>query len=159
MVHISISANAIANMAYWNWENTVFKRGRKLRASPLYTRVEGDAVCGQYIGYERPLYFLTSSSKSGSFTRDHYCTRNCFSMIIDIMNDLLIPASLHSSYVCSVTVVAFHPVLVLTNVCLLARLQDITQVLLPTLTITKADDFEHLRYTRDLSTQVPSLNR
>ena len=74
MLRYIILAKSLVNIAYWDWEHTAFKRGRKLRASPLYTRMEGDAVYGQYKGFERPLYFLTSTSETGSFTRDHYCT-------------------------------------------------------------------------------------
>jgi len=39
--------------------------GRNLRTSPLYTRMEGDAVFGQSMGYERPLYFHSSVSEQG----------------------------------------------------------------------------------------------
>ena len=46
---------------YWDTEN-MGSTSRKMRMSPLYTRMEGDAVFGQHMGYERPHYFLTSTN-------------------------------------------------------------------------------------------------
>ncbi len=64
----------------WDWKHVAFKKGRKLRTSPLYTRVESDAVCGQFKGYERPLYFLSSTKESGQFGSDLYCMISFISM-------------------------------------------------------------------------------
>ena len=47
---------------YWDTDLMGFTKGRNLRNSAIYPRVEYDAVCGQSMGYERPLYFNTSSS-------------------------------------------------------------------------------------------------
>ena len=34
-----------------------FETCRKIRTTPIYTRMEHGAIFGQFLGYERPLYF------------------------------------------------------------------------------------------------------
>ncbi len=57
---------------FWDRESAALKTGRKLRVSPLFTRMEPNARFGQSMGYERPLYFVSDQEKedgnSGSYT-------------------------------------------------------------------------------------------
>jgi len=46
---------------YWDTELVGYNTCRKLRASTIYPRMEKDAVFGQFMGYERPLYFNHST--------------------------------------------------------------------------------------------------
>ena len=47
----------IACVHYWDTEMVGYFNGRKLRTSPIFSRTELQAVFGQMMGYERPLYF------------------------------------------------------------------------------------------------------
>lgn len=59
----SFHTGYVAKIPFWDTQTVELTTGRKLRTSPLYTRMEKDAVFGQTMAYERPLYFM--SSKEG----------------------------------------------------------------------------------------------
>lgn len=55
----------VAEVAYWDTELVGYTIGRKLRTSTIFARMENDAVFGQAMGYERPLYFHKGSLLDG----------------------------------------------------------------------------------------------
>lgn len=56
-----LSVGFLTQILLWDRETTHQKRGRNIRFSPLYTRLESICEFGQIMGYERPLYFRSSS--------------------------------------------------------------------------------------------------
>ena len=54
------------DVKYWDSDSVFILTGRKLRVSPLYTRMEKYATFGQTMGYERPLYFRGNKDESSS---------------------------------------------------------------------------------------------
>ncbi len=78
------TAKSRTHIAVWGADNVIFRYGRKLRTSTLYSRLEKDAYFGHYMGYERPLFFINSSNEQlGSFssTDSHYdCMKHFHSL-------------------------------------------------------------------------------
>lgn len=62
MLFIPVKLNVLfkgvrAECNYWDLMSVAFTSSRTLRTSPIYTRMEKTATYGQFMGYERPLYF------------------------------------------------------------------------------------------------------
>lgn len=57
---------------YWDTDFLGFVRGRNLRNSAIHPRVESDAVCGQSMGYERPLYLRSSAAEEDFIPRSGF---------------------------------------------------------------------------------------
>jgi len=64
---VTETLGAFAKIHLWDTVMAGLNTGRNLRTSPLYTRMEGDAVFGQSMGYERPLYFHSSVSEQDEY--------------------------------------------------------------------------------------------
>lgn len=58
---VTESLGAVAQIPYWEADMIGWDTGRRLRTSAIFTRNEPYAVFGQNMGYERPLYFHSSS--------------------------------------------------------------------------------------------------
>jgi pyruvate dehydrogenase phosphatase regulatory subunit len=60
------------SLKYPTYGMSLYRTGRKLRTSPLYTRLLANgAVYGENLGYERPLWFDKSKVNSEFFLEDH----------------------------------------------------------------------------------------
>ncbi len=60
------------SLKYPTYGMSLYKTGRKLRTSPLHTRLLANgAVYGEVLGYERPLWFDKANANSSFYFEDH----------------------------------------------------------------------------------------